>query len=393
MKNIIFFLFIFSIFFHSPLYASTYPNSIWSSKRFSETLIGVKMAKLNPENLHILTLSQDKLSIFLKNEEKLNLLDEKKSSFREKWVKLNLFDVNQDGFPEIIISGLRFNRPQTQILSLMNNKIKLIEKLPYFVNVLEWNGKSQLTAQKSFGEELLSGPVYRLEFKENKLVLGEILVSSKNLSVKDFSMYRILSLNLPENPNSFLYLNQDSRFQFYAEEQNQNQKSTYRSTWMSGVSYGGSVEYINRKIRSPLSQEVNERWFIPVSYHSNQFFLDQNYIKVSHKENNNKYLKNKIIYIMKNEGYLKQLSGAVPAIKYSQMTALTWTGYGFQEVWTSARLDGAITDFTLVDWDDDGREELLVSFLLRDKGYFDTLRKQDSILMVMKPTYSEIYGE
>lgn len=89
------------------------------------------------------------------------------------------------------------------------------------------------------------------------------------------------------------------------------------------------------------------------------------------------------IYLVKNEGYLKNVIGAVPSIKNTQMVRLVWSGYGFQEVWNSPRLEGAISDYDLVDWDGDGKEEILAAFLLREGGYVDTLKRQDSLFIVL----------
>jgi hypothetical protein len=47
-------------------------------------------------------------------------------------------------------------------------------------------------------------------------------------------------------------------------------------------------------------------------------------------------------------------------------------------------LDGAISDFDLIDWNGDGKTEIIASFLLRDKGYTDTLKKQDCLIIVLE---------
>ncbi|HBF13412.1 MAG TPA: hypothetical protein DDW49_08540 [Deltaproteobacteria bacterium] len=405
-------------FFFSFKTHAYYPATLWSSDRISETLVGVRVGPvLKDEKPALVTLSPHHLVIYEKNEEKISKLIEYNNLPDNEWIKLGLYDFEGDGVEEILIAGFRKGRPLSVVLQVENKQIIQKAEAPFFVNVIEWEGKKQAVGQNSLGLDDFTGPVFKLELKGKALQKGEIFFLPGGLSGKAIPLFSLQGFFSKEiSSDGFLYLNDLGNLVHFGKKVDTSQKTKWKTKWTSSPSYGGAVYFLKRVVANPFGQVENQRFYVPVSFESNSSFwslkspVDSQGLEnalcpepvspepvlvygvcVSPKKLPRKNLNEPVkgdpwkLYLIKNEGYLKNVIGAVPSVKNSQMVRVLWTGYGFQEEWNSPRLDGAISDFTLVDWDGDGREEILAAFLLRDKGYTDTLKKQDSLLLVIQP--------
>jgi hypothetical protein len=415
----IFFVISLIVLSHKLSHAGTYPSTLWSSERIPDNLIGVRvgqiMGDVAPE---IVALARQRLFVFQYNGGTLTKRVDFGANTREDWVKLVLFDINSDGLNEVIVSGFRFDRVQSIVGRIEGDQFVKIQEVPYFLQKIQWQGQDLLVAQKSLGGDDFSGHLIKMAFNGKKLIKKGIIKLPSGVSVDSMSLFSVTGMHIEDDEN-LIFLSPTGKFVHYRKE-----GKKFNRKWASGVSYGGAVTYLNRKVKDALNQVTSSRFLVPPSFRNNSdvpvlrpyvnasrypeckklkkkerantpcvseagpvVTMDEegNALEVKPKVIINNYPNTKSIYVMKNEGYLKNVIGAVPSIKASQMVRLSYTGYGFQEDWNSPRLDGAISDFTLVDWDGDGREEILASFLLRDRGYVDTLKKQDSLLIVIKP--------
>lgn len=400
-----------------------YPSTQWSSQKIPEQIIGLKTGSvLQPSSNDIVTLSPEGVAVYQLNGDKLVKQFEAKASRYEKFIHLALFDVDQDGRDEILVTGMYRDRLFSFVGFVEGGKLKRKSSLSYYLEVIEWMGQKLIVAQKKLGNDDFNGPLMQMEWKGKKLVKKQDIILPGKLSDQTFSLYSLMGLKL-DGQDDLLYLSSKTgNFLLYQ----QTQPEKWSKKWTSGGDYGGSVYYLDLKIKNFLNQIENNRFFIPVGFHHNQKWsrwvhpsLPSKYCpdpaliveeEKKSKEKNKKKVEAKNseaedlptclpygwipqphpgkklkLYVMKNSGYLKNVVGAVPSIKHSQMVRLTWTGHGFQEDWNSPRLDGAISDFVVLDWDSDGREDILASFILRDGGYWDTLKQQDSLLVVLKP--------
>lgn len=362
---------------------AVYPGALWSSARMPSSLVGVRVGQITKDfPLEVATLSLQQLTLYQIRDHQLTKLLEYKGEHGSEWMKLNLFDVDGDGTSEIIISGFVTDRPHSWVFQLAGAQLKLIQQVAYYLNRLPWQGQEILVGQKGFGGAAFTGPLLQLKWDGKKLVqAGEIELPGKLLP-EAMSLYSLYGWDV-QNRRGFLFLSDTARLYFFERDTDKWQRS-----WASGANYGGPVVTLDRETRNVLNQVETTRFFVPLKMASNRWLLRRWHpplvmqLTVDGRQSTDNQDK---LYLIKNEGYLKKIVGAVPTIKTSQMVRLNWTGYGFQEDWSSVSLDGALADFDLVDWDGDGVEEILAILLLRDHGYFDTLKKQDSLLIVLKP--------
>lgn len=333
---------------------SSYPSTFWSSERIHEPLRSIRVGAVFPDNRKdIVVLGSHRLMVYRWLADHSYKILDYKGNNSEEWIKLTLFDLDQDGTDEVFISGFLYGKVCTLMGRIKGEKWVRGESVPYFISELVWEGKKILVGQTSVGGDDFSGPLFEMVWDGKKLIPGKTIKLPGGLSGDAMPIYSVSGFG-----SGFLYLNGSGKIIYFARE-----GEKYRKKWMSGETYGGPVITINREVKNVLNETEKKRFVVPLS-------------PQIHTPSE--------IYVIKNAGYLDSVIGAVASIKNTQLTRLTWTDYGFQETWNSPRLDGALTDFTFFDWDGDGKDEIVATFLLRDNGYIDTLKKQDSLIIVLK---------
>lgn len=368
---------------------AVYPGSLWSSERLGDTLIGVAVGSfLGAHQSQIATLSASRLTIHQLNEGKLSKVLEYQKKGMENWMKVSSLDLDADGRDEVLLSGLFHQNPYSVVGHVEEGKWVVLEELPIYLRVLVWEGKRQVVGQRRLGQDDFSGPLLLMHWDGKHLVKEKEVKLPGRLAPQDLSLYSVWGV-AHDQQNGFMTLGSDSRLRYY------DGGDAKKAHWTSVDSYGGSVASFNYQLRGVMNNIESKRFLVPMNFMSNQIFLgwirtplqsDPNLLGPPEPPQAPWLTGAKLeVYAVRNSGYLGSMVGIPTSIKSSQMARLGWTGYGFQEDWSSPKLDGGISDFTLVDWDGDGREEILVSFLLRDAGYSDTLKRQDSLLMVIKP--------
>lgn len=405
-----------------------YPSTLWSSDRISQNTIGVRVGPVVQRNqLNIVTLSRQHLTVYQRSQDQLIVMMEKQSASKEEWMKLTLFDLDRDGLDEIIVSGFRFGRVQSSVYRTVDGKLKLLQQEPFYLQRIQWKDSDRLFAQKSLSQDDFTGPLLLMEYEKGKFVIRDKVTLGGALSVDSVGLYQVQGFQDPnKNRQHVIYLSPVGKLVDFEQSQDR-----WLKRWTSGQIYGGAADFVKRDVRDVMNQLQTEVFAVPPQFemgggHYQMHNMSDLLARPSKEDSvacsdlfkqKTNVLKNTcvmdsgdvanivdgqiqprprglqkvasdikpLLYVMRNEGYLKSVVGSVSSIKSAQMIRLEWTGYGFQETWNSPRLDGAISDFTLVDWDGDGKEEILASFLLRDRGYLDTLKKQDSLLIVLKP--------
>lgn len=333
---------------------AVYPGTIWSSDRITDSLIGVRVGRVFGDGgTDVVAISPSTLYVFRATEGKLTKVFQAPTLPGSSWIKVSLFDVDGDGTQEIALSAMRPERVESVLAKVDNQRLTILDKVPGYLTALKWEGRPVLVGQKGYGESDYTGPLEKLSWNGKKLVPNGRIALPGGLSGKSMGLFSVAGID-----NGFLYLSPSGALNFYEQA-----GKKFKKRWVSGEDYGGSVYYLNREVKNVLNQVENNRFFVPPSFH----------------------YRSSTITLIKNSGYLKNVIGAVPSVKNAQFIQLTWTGYGFQEGWNSPRMDGAISDLDLLDWDGDGSAEIIATLLLRDRGYVDTLKKQDSLIIVVKP--------
>jgi len=354
-----------------------FPSTLWSSDRIPKTLIGLTLGHFITPNRHdLVVIHPDGLILYEKHEETLIKSFEYNNKSKAQWMKVSAFDVDGDGLDEVLLTGFYLGRVTSLVVSLTDGKYFEKGNLSAYLNVVLWNGEKILLSQNRLGAGDFSGPFFRMVWQAPKGQNGKLIAQDSirlpgQWAGEQPSLYDVSGFpKSTEKLDGFLALSPTGILVHY-----QMQEGKWKSTWKSGQEYGGRVTYFNLPVKDMMNQVTNHRFYVPLHFEvvgKGQLPLLENRpfeegVSMGPQLPSKSLLRTRselCVYLPRNEGYLKNVVGAVPSVRSSSLARLVWTGYGFQENWSSVHFDGAITDFTLVDWDHDGSEEILATFLL-----------------------------
>lgn len=343
-----------------------YPNTLWSSETIPYPVLAVRVASvIDPVQKNILVLSFDRLILYeLTAEKQMVKLAEIIASAGEEWIKMGLFDENRDGIFEMIISGVRHERVFSILAKIEEGKFKRVTEVPFYLSIVSWDGEKKVVGQKRVGSDDFFGPLFFYAWEENQLVLKNEVRLPGGLSGKSISLFEVMGVKA-QGLDGFFSLEKSGGLTFFEKKERK-----FVRFWTSGEKYGGSVFYLDRMVRNPLNQVESTRFLIPLG------LGDQPAVH----EGEAPYP----FYAAKNNGYLGQVVGAVPTVKNSQLVRFIWTGHGFEENWNSPRFDGGLSDFIVIDWDGDGKNEILAVLILKQGSLGRSVKKKQSLLIVLK---------
>lgn len=387
----------FVLFLLSDVY-SYYPSTLWSSNRINEHLVAIRTGSVMGDGgSDIVTISKNKLIIYRVIENQLFTQFQYKRGGRDEWFKLTLFDLEGDGQEEIIISGLYLDGAESIVGKIQSGKFQIMARAPYYLTTIPWPEKEVLVAQKKLGGDDFSGPLMEMVWNGKKLVKKEEITLPGGISGESISLYSVAGYRTPgQKTDGFLQLSPSGKLIHFFRQTD----GRFKKAWTSGETYNGFVTALDVPVKNIMNDVQSKRFFVPTTF---SVHIPEPVVIAAAPASAagsagatsaplSPAVENPVVvppgppqvFVMKNYGYLKNVVGVETSVRNSQMVRLVWTGYGFQEDWNSPRLDGAISDFDLIDWDGDGKKEILALFLLRDKGYVDTLKNQDSLLIVIK---------
>lgn len=316
-----------------------------------EPILGFAYGDVNHDfNDEIVAVLAGKIVIFPFVPDGFPVFNEYRAGAGETFHRVWLVD-DGTGTQDILINGFSGGRVFSKMLRLNGRKFTVRFDKDSLVVPLFVQGAWRLCEQTQFGARSWSNQVHYVDVKNGVLTPTGFFTLGQGLSGAAPSL--LASVGMGDAVVVW-----DDSGKIWLQDLNG------KKTWKSGLSYGGSVDYVDVADRSLIGLTDQTRTFLPVR---------MAYESASRK-----------LITAKNEGTLKSVVGAVPIIKSAQVVTLSLGSAGFQEVHVSPSFNGAITDIGLVDFDHDGLPEMMASFLINKGGSFDSLTRQSSVLAVWK---------
>lgn len=337
-------------------HAKYFPQGLFESAKIPDTVLSVQWVDFDQDGQQDLIYLTKENVVFThvnKSSGELKTILQLKAKSFEEFHRLSVADFNQDGELEFLVNGFSAKNIVSWIFVLNGKNLEQKQVVNSLVLPFNLTGTTQLYAQNMYQGFRWSKKIHQLKWDGKKYTENALVDLKKGIGQETASLFSLLGLG-----ESQIEITSDGKLELI-------KTATGQTLWRSGVDYGGAYDFVENQNRDPLGVKTNQRFFIQPR------FLWQNQAG-----------QNKII-IVKNEGYLKAAVGAVPAMKYAQLVSLDLQNDRLQELKVSPRVDGAITDIQWVDFDNNGTLELTAVILVRKLGYWDSLRKQDSVIIVL----------
>lgn len=314
-------------------------HAVWNGPVLTEEFIAITVADFNSDGLQeTAVLSRSKLIIGIFEGQTFKTITEWDSPSSYNFIALDNFDLNMNGRPEIFVSGLRDNEPQSFVFELINNTLQEKRRnIPMlFRSVIQSEQGTVLLGQKR--------RQYDIAFDQRPFKVlynsGDYTAGATYSYPSPLNIYGSVSFIDQDNLQFFAHLNSNDYLTVKTADGNVLYESSER--------FGGTD--INFELLPEDPTEAPLPYYIPM-----RILLD-----------------NGQLIIPQNEG--TRLTQRFRKFTKGHLSALTWNGVGMTEVWRTADQEGQITDFALADIDNDGQREIALAVKIKSKGAFSKPR-------------------
>ncbi len=304
-------------------------TGFWKSPDFGLKLCGIAVADLDGDRKNETVLISDSyLCVRRFEKNRFYKVAERDAESYEKFISVDAADTDRDGRAEIFVTCINNNTHKLRsfVLGLSGRKLVTIaEKQPWYFRAV---GTDAVYGQKRGLSDIFFPGIWRLEKKGTDYVGKEMLDLPAGVTV--FGFTRAKSIGGVEN--LFVVSDSNDRIRLYTE--------SGRLVWKSDHSFGGSQTFLEKKVEN--REQSADRIYLSQRIFATDINGDG---------------KTELVTV-KNEDIAGRVFGRYRKYGNGEFVCLGWDGLGMSELWHTRKISGYISDFTLSDFDNDGKPEL-----------------------------------
>jgi TolB-like protein len=323
--------------------------------KFEGVITAMATGDLNNDGtMQVVASTDDTLMIHRLSGNQLVLEKELEYSSINRIVSLDIADINGNGFPEIFVTSLNIQRQHVSSFVVEyngNDYITLAKKEPYYFRVVTDHGGSNLLLGQKQDTSPFKGGIFFMTASGNGYGAGEKISMPRSVSVLSLDQGMIRS----DDTTDSVLINEHGRLTLVGD--------AGQIVWKGNQKYGGTEHYFLLPQRS-YDRSMQDRVYLHprILCHA----MD--------KEDR------PMVIAVRNQ----ELGGGIVG-RYKRFTSgsvefLAWNGIALAPVFKTASLQGWVSDFALVDIDNDGKKELLVSVVDKQKALLLTGSRSSSII-------------
>lgn len=268
-------------------------------------------------------------------------------------ISVDVADINGNGIAEIYVTSLTgtSGRLNSFVLEMAGGQFKrLAENQGHFFRVVETSVRGKILVGQRQGtmDDVFGQHVYELTWS--------------GAALED-----VATINLPKDVNLYAFaygdILNDGREMIAASTKNEHLgifEPSGREEWVSDDPYGGSVIYLEPP---STNQDISGKDNFD-KYSEHRIYLPPRIIVADLDQDGKKE-----VLAVKNKDATGRVFGRVRAFKSGYISAHQWEGIGLYEKWRVRQVSGHICDFTVADFNNDGKDEIVFAVVSKtDSG-------------------------
>lgn len=373
------------------------PDALWEGELVSGAVLSVAVGDVDGDGRGNLVVLDEQKAVVYASLDVLGALAtltaKKHRQFHRVWVA----DVDGDGIAEVLINGFQNDSIFSTLYRVQDGDFKLWQDF-YGKIVIPWGNSppTSLPYTQRGGDDLLS------QDQKGRWAWSQVLSGlhwnkdqfeeTQKLRLKNGVGWQRVSLFDVAGLEGHLVINRNDGTLELAKDG--------KALWRSGMKYGGAVDAIKFNSRDPMGIVREERFGIAPRLLARTVVekimpITKAIPDLPHK-NRKTSLPEEVpqpvlmprgseLIAVRNDGFLEGVIGKFARMKSAEIVQLEWTGKILHEKQVSRRFDGAISDMAVLDFDGDGlKNEILVSFWVRQGGMLETMAPKKSVLAVIR---------
>ncbi len=316
-------------------------QKFWRSARFQHLINGLAMGDVDRDGKNeTVVATPQELIVYRAEGGKFYKAHEIKQNDNRLNIGVDIADINDNGYPEIFVTRLGGSRRviESSVYEYDGtNFIEIVDSTPWYFRVTEVPHRGKiLLGQRHRVAKPFSGRIYDMTWKNSTYEPETMIKTPKNLQVMGFSLGDILN----DKQESAVAYGQDDRIQVF--------DANGKELWKSSDRYGGSTLYsLGEKDRRDQVQN-------PIYYPMRLLTTDSDGDGETE------------VIVVKNydiaRGHLEKFRKFTNA----HFESMIWDGLGLNTRWKTRKISGFIRDYTLGDFDNDGKLELVAAVILSE---------------------------
>jgi TolB-like protein len=314
----------------------------WRSAAFKQVFNGIALGDVDGDGkIETVILTPQSLLIYRKDQERFYQVHEYKEAEQEGvHIGVDVADINGNGIPEIFVTSMTLTRKgiASFVLEFDGKSFRRIaENQSWYYRVCETSDRGRIL----IGQEHRMGSPYGTRIHEMLWRNGRYEPESPlNLSIA----MSVLGITLADVTNS----RKESVVAFDRDDYIRVFDPSGKEEWRSAEKYGGSTLYYSGDRTDQGDVE-------------NPIYLPMRMIPYNPAKDG----KIKLIAV-KNHDMAGRKLEKFRSFNESQIMSFFWDGLGLAMEWRTRKFSGAIRDFAIGDFDNDGQDELIAAMILEE---------------------------
>ena len=315
-------------------------QKFWKSANFKHLIYGVSLGDVDGDG-KIETVSITPHSVIIYRSERGRFFKLHETSAGSKnLIGVDVADINDNGYAEIFVTSLNAQRKIVNSFVLEyngNNFTTIVDNTPWYYRVADTPGRGKiLLGQRPRVGKPFSGKIHEMTWQNPVYVPGDQIKAPKDTHLLGFTIGDVLNND------------RETAIAYKPNDHIQVIDPAGKSVWDGSDRLGGSMIFYS----SPWDDigQVENRTYFPM-----RLAVWKNRAK-----------KETEVIAVKNYEYAVTGKLEYRQYKKTQIQAFTWDGVGLAPNWKTRQLSGYIPDFSIGDFDNDGRDELLGALILKE---------------------------
>ena len=323
------------------------PRQFWKSPNYSELFIGLALADVNGDGkTETVVITPNELQLYRLEENRFFKIDTIARDRNLSHIGVDAADINGNGVAEIFVSSLNIQKNAARSFVVEYNGSQYAEIVggqKWFYRVADTGSMGKvLIGQRQTSADPFAGGCYRMFWENTRYEPGDPILFPKRNNLLGLTYGDILN----NGTDQVVAYNDQDYIQIFA--------ASGKPDWEEKESRGGSMLYFALPPESP--GDLEERRYLSsrliirdIDGDGRNELIAVNNVDVARR------------YLVKFRSYT-----------HSSIEIFRWDGVGLSMVLKTSRITGYISDFAIGDIDNDGKDELAATVVLKEGSVIGT---------------------